>query len=51
VNLLDGLPHLAKWVAVIDERPAVKKGRAVPPPGDIGDKDKTTLDTGRKILV
>ncbi len=51
VNLLDGLPHLAKWVEVIGERPAVKKGRAVPPPGDIGDKDKTTLDTGRKILV
>jgi glutathione S-transferase len=50
-NLLDGLPHLAKWVEVIGERPAVKKGRAVPPPGDIGDKDKTTLDTGRKILV
>jgi GSH-dependent disulfide-bond oxidoreductase len=48
---LDGLPHLAKWTKMIGERPAVKKGRAVPPPGDIGDKDKTTLDTGRKILV
>jgi glutathione S-transferase len=48
---LDGLPHLAKWTAMIGERPAVKKGRAVPPAGDIGDKDKTTLDTGRKILV
>ena len=48
---LDGLPHLAKWITTIGERPAVKKGRAVPPPGDIGDKDKTTLDTGRKILV
>src|SRR6267142_4982968 len=34
VNLLDGLPRLAKWVEVIGERPAVKKGRAVPPPGD-----------------
>jgi GSH-dependent disulfide-bond oxidoreductase len=48
---LDGLPHLAKWTTMIGERPAVKKGRAVPPAGDIGDKDKTTLDTGRKILV
>ena len=48
---LDGLPHLAKWTTMIGERPAVKKGRAVPPPGDIGDKDKTTLGTGRKILV
>jgi hypothetical protein len=48
---LDGLPHLAKWTTMIGERPAVKKGRAVPPPGDVGEKDKTTLDTGRKILV
>jgi GSH-dependent disulfide-bond oxidoreductase len=48
---LDGLPYLAKWTTMIGERPAVKKGRAVPPPGDVGDKDKTTLDTGRKILV
>jgi RNA polymerase sigma factor (sigma-70 family) len=28
-----------------------RRGRAVPPPGDIGEKDKTTVDTGRKILV
>ncbi len=48
---LDGLPHLAKWNAMIGERPAVKRGRAIPPPGDIGEKDKTTLDTGRKMLV
>ena len=48
---LEGLPHLQKWTQTIGERPAVKKGRAVPPPGDIGEKDKTTLDTGRKILV
>jgi len=48
---LDGLPHLAKWTKMIGERPAVKRSRAVPPPGDVGDKDKTTLDTGRKILV
>ncbi len=48
---LDGLPHLTRWVNAVGERPAVKRGRAVPPPGDIGDKDKTTVDTGRKILV
>jgi glutathione S-transferase len=48
---LDGLPNLARWTAMIGERPAVQRGRAVPPPGDIGEKDKTTLDTGRKILV
>jgi glutathione S-transferase len=48
---LDGLPHLERWTKTIGERPAVKKGRAIPPSGDIGDKDKTTGDTGRKILV
>ncbi len=48
---LDGLPQLQRWTQMIGERPAVQKGRAVPPPGDVGEKDKTTLDTGRKILV
>ena len=48
---IDGLPHLARWMKTIGERPAVQRGRAVPPPGDIGEKDKTTVDTGRKILV
>jgi GSH-dependent disulfide-bond oxidoreductase len=48
---LDGLPHLERWMKTVGERPAVQRGRAVPPPGDIGEKDKTTVDTGRKILV
>jgi glutathione S-transferase len=48
---IDGLPHLSRWLKVVGERPAVQRGRAVPPPGDVGDKDKTTVDTGRKILV
>ncbi len=48
---IDGLPHLARWLKAVGDRPAVQRGRAVPPPGDIGEKDKTTVDTGRKILV
>jgi GSH-dependent disulfide-bond oxidoreductase len=48
---IDGLPQLARWMNMIGERPAVQRGRAVPPPGDVGDKDKTTVDTARKILV
>jgi GST-like protein len=48
---LDGLPHLASWMNAVGGRPAVKRGRAVPPPGDIGEKDTTTVDTARKILV
>jgi glutathione S-transferase len=48
---IDGLPHLARWVGRIAARPAVKRGRAVPPPGDIGEKDKTTVESGRRMLV
>ncbi len=48
---IDGLPQLARWLALVGARPAVKRGRAVPEAGDIGDKDKTTVDSGRKILV
>jgi glutathione S-transferase len=48
---IEGLPQLARWMKMIGERPAVQRGRAVPPPGDVGNKDKTTVDTGRKILV
>ena len=48
---IDGLPSLARWIERIAERPAVKRGRAVPPPGDIGEKDKTTVESGRKMLV
>ena len=48
---IDGLPQLARWMKTVGERPAVQRGRAVPPPGDVGEKDKTTVDTGRQILV
>jgi GSH-dependent disulfide-bond oxidoreductase len=48
---IDGLPHLTSWLKIVGDRPAVQRGRAVPPPGDVGDKDKTTVDTARKILV
>jgi GST-like protein len=48
---VDGLPNLARWLNTVGDRPAVQRGRAIPPPGDIGEKDKTTVDTARKILV
>jgi glutathione S-transferase len=48
---IDGLPQLGRWLDLVGARPAVQRGRAIPSPGDIGEKDKTTLDTGRKMLV
>jgi GSH-dependent disulfide-bond oxidoreductase len=48
---IDGLPQLKRWLDLVGARPAVQRGRAIPPPGDIGAKDQTTLDTGRKMLV
>ncbi|MEO8062264.1 MAG: glutathione S-transferase N-terminal domain-containing protein [Pseudomonadota bacterium] len=47
---IEGLPHLLRWLDLIGARPAVIKGRAVPPPADIGDKDKQTAESGRKML-
>ena len=47
---IDELTHLARWLALIGARPAVIKGRAVPPPADIGDQDKQTAESGRKML-
>ncbi len=47
---IDGLPHLARWLAAIDARPAVQAGRNVPPkPGDLRAKDVEA--TGSKLLV
>jgi glutathione S-transferase len=48
---LEGLPHLAKWNAMIGARPAVARGRAVPASGDAGARNESTIDTARTILV
>jgi len=47
---IDGLPHLKRWLDLVGARPAVIKGRAVPPSAEVGDKDKQTVESGRKIL-
>jgi glutathione S-transferase len=50
---IDGLDALKRWIDLIGARPAVQKGRAVPPPTDLGDektRDKT-VEAGRKMLV
>jgi GST-like protein len=48
---LDGLTHLQRWHDVIAERPAVQRGRAVPPAVDLGDRTQQTVEAGRKFLV
>jgi GSH-dependent disulfide-bond oxidoreductase len=49
---IEGLTNLQRWLAAVGARPAVQRGRAVPPPVDLGDRDENkTVDAGRKILV
>ncbi len=48
---IDGLEHLQRWIDTVAARPAVQRGRAVPPPVDLGAQDEKTLEGGRNILV
>lgn len=48
---LEGLEHLQRWLKEIEERPAVKRGLAIPPPVDLGERTQQTVDAGRKFLV
>jgi len=48
---LEGLDHLQRWVDAIAARPAVKRGRAVPPPVDLGAQDAKTVEGARKFLA
>lgn len=49
---IEGLTNLQRWIAAVGARPAVQRGRAIPPPVDLGDKDENkTVEAGRKILV
>ncbi|HTY50545.1 MAG TPA: glutathione S-transferase N-terminal domain-containing protein [Steroidobacteraceae bacterium] len=48
---IDGLAHLQRWLAAIAARPAVQRGRAVPPPTDLGTGDAKTVEGARKFLA
>jgi GST-like protein len=48
---IDGLTHLQRWLETIGARPAVKRGRAVPPPADLGAQDAKTVEGARKFLA
>jgi glutathione S-transferase len=48
---IDGLDHLKRWMDTIGARPAVQRGRAVPPPADLGTGDAKTVEGARKFLA
>jgi len=48
---VEGLTNLQRWLDRVGSRPAVKRGRAVPPPVDLGAQDQKTVEAGRKFLV
>jgi GST-like protein len=43
----DGLPSLARWIELIGARPAVQRGRNIPPPSD----PNKGAESGRAILA
>ena len=48
---IEGLTNLQRWLDLVGSRPAVKRGRAVPPPTDLGTQTQQTVDAGKKFLV
>ena len=50
---IDGLDNLKRWIDQIAARPAVQRGRAVPPPADMGDENDRakTVAAAQKMLA
>jgi GST-like protein len=48
---VDGLPHLKRWLGLLEARPAVRRGMAVPEPVRPKQADEELIEQGRKILV
>ncbi len=47
---IDGLPGLQRWLDLVGARPAVQKGRAVPPPLSPEERAKT-VESAKKMLA
>jgi glutathione S-transferase len=45
----EGLPQLERWIALVGERPAVQRGRNLPPSADT-DADKMRVEAAKLIL-
>ncbi|MCX4247892.1 glutathione S-transferase family protein [Paraliomyxa miuraensis] len=46
---IDGLPHLARWLEVVGQRPAVQRGREIP--GKLAPTQAEAETIGRSLLV
>jgi GST-like protein len=46
----EGLPHLRRWMELVGSRPAVQRGRNLPPSSD-KDADKKRVEAARQILA
>jgi len=47
---VDGLPELKRWLELVGSRPAVRKGRAIPPPATAAEREKLQ-ESARKMLA
>jgi GSH-dependent disulfide-bond oxidoreductase len=47
---IDGLPGLKRWLDLVGARPAVQKGRAVPPP-PTAEERANTVESAKKMLA
>ena len=47
---IDGLPGLKRWLDLVGSRPAVQRGRAVPPPPTAEEREKS-VESAKKMLA
>ena len=48
---VEGLDNLKRWIEQVGARPAVRKGREIPRPVDLEEREAEVEKTGQKILV
>jgi glutathione S-transferase len=48
---VDDLEHVQRWLTAVGERPAVQRGRVVPPEDSEEEDDEAAIEGARKLLV